>query len=154
VSAAPPGDLRIRYRAARIVGTALLAAVGVYAVVIELLARGVSRQPMTYPLRHQPTFAYFLFGVGVLILVAAAVVRRTMLARKGANVAERIQGGSIVALALAETPAVFGILVFVTTGQRGAAYALFLLSLAGLALYFPGWSQWEEWTRDARSTPR
>lgn len=92
MSAAPPGDLRTRYRAARIVGTALLAAVGVHAVV--------------------------------------------------------------VALALAETPAVFGILVFVTTGQRGAAYALFLLSLAGLALYFPRWSQWEEWARDVSSISR
>jgi hypothetical protein len=152
VSAAPPGDLRPRYRAARIVGSALLVAVGVYAVIVELLARGVSRSLMTYPLRHQPTFAYFLFAVGVLILAAAAVVRRAMLRGGGATVGERIQGGSIVALALAETPAVFGILVFVTTGQRGAAYALFVLSLAGLAIYFPRWSQWEEWARSASLT--
>jgi hypothetical protein len=151
VSSRPQPDLGPRYRAVRIVAVALLLAVGIYVVVIELLSRGI---PMSYPLRGQIALGYFFLAVGVVAVVAAGVLRRVMLSRAGAGPGERIQGASIVSLALAETPAVFGLLVFVATGQKDAAYALIVLAVAALALYFPRWSQWEEWAREPRAASR
>jgi hypothetical protein len=54
---------------------------------------------------------------------------------------------SVVASALAEVPGVGGLVVYMLTGLPTAAYPLFVLSLAALLLYFPRWSQWEEWAR-------
>ena len=49
-----------------------------------------------------------------------------------------------MASALAEVPALFGLVSYMLTGLPTAAYPLFVLSFAALLVYFPRWSQWEE----------
>jgi hypothetical protein len=61
---------------------------------------------------------------------------------------------TLVSLAMAETPAVLGIVLSGATGQRAAAYALLLLAVTALAVYFLRWSQWEEWARATRLPAR
>ena len=83
--------------------------------------------------------------VGVVAVLIAGAVRRSLLARGSTDPGERIQAASIACFAVAEVPAILGIVVCLATGVRELAYALFILSLLGLAVYFPRASQWEEW---------
>ena len=77
------------------------------------------------------------------------IVRRTLLGRSPAGdeaaQARRLVSTSITIAALAEVPAVLGLVLFMLSGMRGDFYALFVLSLALQAVYFPrleGWRQW------------
>ncbi len=151
MSAVPALDLRARHRAATIIAVALIAAVGVNGLVIELIARlGLMKE---YPMAGQAWLAYALLAVGVVVVGTAARARRAALERGAADPGARIQTASIIALALAEVPATFALVVFVSTGARGGAYPLLVLSLLAHAVFVPRWSQWEEWAREIRSQP-
>lgn len=142
MSVVPRPDLRTRHRMMTIVAAAMMVSVGVSWVLVEVLARTGSVRP-AFP--GDARIGYLVLGVGVIVALVAGIVRRALLARGPADPGERIQAASIVSFALAEVPAVGGLMVFMLTGLREAAYPLFVLSLAALLLYFPRWSQWEEW---------
>jgi F0F1-type ATP synthase membrane subunit c/vacuolar-type H+-ATPase subunit K len=77
------------------------------------------------------------------------VVRRALLGRSPAGdtagQARRLVSTSITIAALAEVPAILGLVLFMLSGLRGDFYVLFVLSLVLQAVYFPrldGWRQW------------
>ncbi|HTY77796.1 MAG TPA: hypothetical protein VMI34_08265 [Candidatus Bathyarchaeia archaeon] len=95
-------------------------------------------------------------GVRVALWVAAAAVagligmlRRALLGRSPAGdaaaQARRLVSTSLTVAALAELPAVLGLVLFMLSGMRADFYALLVLSLALQTIYFPrldGWRQW------------
>jgi hypothetical protein len=143
--------LRDRHRVVTVVAIAMLGSVGVYWVVVELSARLQKHTP-AFP--GEVRIGYLAVAVGVIVAYAASIVRRSMLAGGPGDAGARIQVASIVTFALAETPAVLGVVAFLLTGLREAAYPLFVVALAAHALYFPRWSQWEEWARAAARPTR
>jgi hypothetical protein len=145
--------LRDRHRVVTVIAIAMLVSVGVYWVVVELIAR---LQTRTYPFPGEVRVGYLAFAVGVIVASAASIVRRSMLAGGPADTdaGARIQVASVVTFALAEIPAVLGVTAFLMTGLREAAYPLFVVAVAAHAVYFPRWSQWEEWAQAGPSTRR
>ena len=145
--------LRDRHRVVTVIALAMLVSVGAYWVVVELIAR---LQTQTYPFPGEVRIGYAALALGVIVASAALLVRRSMLAGcpADADAGGRIQVASVVTFALAEVPAVLGVTAFQITGLREAAYPLFVVALAAHALYFPRWSQWEEWARAAPPTRR
>jgi hypothetical protein len=143
--------LRDRHRVVTVIALGMLVSVGVYWVVVELIARLGTR---TYPFPGEVRIGYVALALGVIVASAASVVRRSMLAGGSADAGARIQGASVVTFALAEVAAVLGVTAFLITGLREAAYPLFVVALAAHALYFPRWSQWEEWARAVPPTRR
>jgi len=127
-----------------ILAVALLMSVGVNWIVVETLA---SLGTVRHPLPGQAWIGHLLLAVGIGVVIVAGIARRSLLARGPAEAGDRLQMASVVSFALAEVPAVGGLMVFVLTGVREAAYPLFVVSFAGLLLYFPRWGQWEEWAR-------
>ena len=95
-------------------------------------------------------------GLRIALWTAAAavagligVVRRALLGRSPAGdtagQARRLVSTSITIAALAEVPAILGLVLFMLSGLRGDFYVLFVLSLVLQAVYFPrldGWRQW------------
>jgi len=95
-------------------------------------------------------------GLRIALWTAAAVVagligvvRRVLLGRSpagdAAGQARRLVSTSITIAALAEVPAILGLVLFMLSGLRGDFYVLFVLSLVLQAVYFPrldGWRQW------------
>jgi hypothetical protein len=134
-------DLRAQYRVAVTVAAALIAAVATYWALVPTLARLGALRPA---FAGNVQIGHLALGLGVVAVVAAGVMRRATLASGGGPPAARLLSASIVALALAEVPAVFGLVAYVLTGLAAAAYPLFVLSLAALLLYFPRWPQWVE----------
>ncbi|HZE35833.1 MAG TPA: hypothetical protein VE482_04985 [Candidatus Eisenbacteria bacterium] len=95
-------------------------------------------------------------GLRIALWTAAAVVagligvvRRALLGRSpagdAAGQARRLVSTSITIAALAEVPAILGLVLFMLSGLRGDFYVLFVLSLVLQAVHFPrldGWRQW------------
>lgn len=134
-------DLRAQYRVAVTMAAAFIAAVATCWALVSTLARLATLRPA---FAGNVQIGRLALALGVVAVVLAGVMRRATLASGGGSPAARLLSASIVALALAEVPAVFGLVAYVLTGLPVAAYPLFVLSLAALLLYFPRWSQWEE----------
>jgi hypothetical protein len=127
-----------------IVAAAMLVSVGVSWVLVEILAR---LGTVAHPFAGQARVGYLALALGIGFVVVAAIVRRVLLAGAPDDPSRRIPMASVVTFALAEVPATCGLMVFMLTGMREAAYPLFVVSFAGLLLYFPRWGQWEEWAK-------
>ena len=144
MSVGPTPDLRTRHRIMIIVAAAMLVSVAVYWILVEILAR-VGTVQHSFP--GEVRIGYVALALGVIVAYAASIVRRSMLAGGPADPGARIQIASVVTFALAEIPAVLGVVAFLLTGLREAAYPLFVVSIAAHAMYFPRWSRWEEWAK-------
>ena len=104
----------------------MVVSVGVYWVVVEFTAR---LQKFTPAFPGENRIGYVALAAGMIVASAASIVRRSMLAVGPADAGARIQVASIV-------------------------YPLFVVALAAHAVYFPRWSQWEEWARAVGATRR
>ncbi len=144
MSVAPKPDLRAQHRTATIVAVALMVAVASCWSLGPTLARLGTLKPA---FAGDARIGYLALALGVVVVVVAGIVRRATLAGSVGEPGARLLAASIVASALAEVPGVGGLVVYLLTGLPTAAYPLFVLSLAALLLYFPRWSQWEEWAK-------
>lgn len=52
---------------------------------------------------------------------------------------------SVISLALSETVAIFGFVIFLINGSSLDFYLFFILSIIFIIIHFPRYSQWEEW---------
>ena len=129
------------------VAMALMAAVATCWSLVPTLARLGTLKPA---FAGDARIGYLALALGVVVVVVAGIVRRVTLAGSAGEPGARLLAASIVASALAEVPGIGGLVVYMLTGLPAAAHPLFVLSFAALLLYFPRWSQWEEWARAGR----
>jgi hypothetical protein len=84
-----------------------------------------------------PALAIVLIGMGFTSLVISFVIKRTFLAKSVAmQDLKLVQQAYIVALALCESAALFGLLIHFATGSV-YYYAGFALAIVGMLLHFP-----------------
>jgi hypothetical protein len=90
-----------------------------------------------------------LWAAAVFEAGLIGILRRTLLARSrsvGVSAqARQLVRTAVLTSALAEVPAILGLALFMLSGLRGDFYALFALSIALQALYFPRPDGWREW---------
>ena len=149
-------DLRRTYRETAIVCGAMVASILIYAVVVEVL-RARARQPLggggaginIDVLRYA---IYLLAGIEGL---AIPFVRRAVEAGPAlrGSLLARLRTGSLVGAALAEVPAVLGLVLFLLAGSRPDFYALAGWSLLLQLFHFPRYERWEEAARPAARHP-
>jgi hypothetical protein len=139
VSIAHPLDFRAQYRAAVVMSVALIGAVAMCWSLVPLLGRVGTLRPA---FAGNGQLGHLALALGIVVVIIAGVMRRATLARGGGPPAARLLAASVVASALAEVPAVLGLVVYMLTGLPTASYPLFVLSFAALLFYFPRWSQW------------
>jgi hypothetical protein len=143
------GGLETAYRNAVITCGAMAASTVLYVVAVAIVS--ISQAPFEgFAGQMQPAgLRIALWTVAAFVAGLIGIVRRTLLGRSPAGdevaQARRLVGTSITIAALAEVPAVLGLVLFMLSGIRGDFYALFVLSLVLQAVYFPrleGWRQW------------
>lgn len=132
-----------------LVHAALIASVGVYAVILWLL--GASLRPPGPPLRRAPEWAVALFAVAQYVAVTAFSRRILVSPRRPA--AERVRGCFLVRMAAAEAIGVFGLLLGFTGSGAGWVAGLFLLSFLALGLSTPSREAWAGALRAAGGGP-
>jgi len=167
-------ELKSAYRISLVIGLAMLASVAVYAVIVELMKRqgGFTSQPP--PEETVSLLRYIFLGVAGMDLILILVLKRLMLGRKisesppaappskaaapfpgvyqmkGFNYPAPILAlltSSLISYALCEAPAILGLVLFFI-GRKPSDFYLFLaLSLVLFAVFFPRFSQWEDFIK-------
>ncbi len=147
--------LETAYRIAAIICGAMAASTVLYALVVAVIS--VSQAPFEgFAPAAQPSI--LRTALWTLALVEAGLiglVRRALVARSRSEGAaaqgRRLITTAVVIAALAEVPAILGLVLFMLAGLRGDFYALLALSLALQAVYFPRLDGWREWAAEPAS---
>lgn len=131
------------------VHAALVASIGVYAVMLVFLRPGALRSENPTP--PSPRLVFALAAVGLGQFAAVSWVGRTLLRSRRPDGAERVRLYFLLRASAAEAIGLFGLLA----GLRGAplvhSVALFTLSLAAMLIVAPSRAAWEQALRMAGS---
>jgi hypothetical protein len=133
-----------------LVHTALLASVGVYAVVLLFLRSEIA------PAAAEPPAGTRLFlvlaALGAAQFAGASVVGRALLRSPRSGAADRVRLYFLLRGAAAEAIALYGFVLGLLGASASQVAALFVLSVAALLLCAPARVSWEEAFRRAQSS--
>ena len=143
--------LKARYLAVNFIGLAMIAAVFVYAGVVELIKWQLA--PFAGFAKLDPR-TVGLLTYGFLALAAAQfgiikVVQKILPTRSADNLTQ----AAVITFALCEAVAVLGLVLFLLAGNPMDFYIFMLISLGFFYLFFPKYKQWEQ-RISAGSPPR
>ena len=142
---------RSAFRTAVFVHAAIVAAIFLYAVIIEILKAMLRPLPRLAPETDVRLLRYVFYG---LAIVAVVVIRRV---NRGAALArpdepyrdflQRLSRTAIISSTLCEAPAGLGLVLMLLTGSVRDFYYLLFVSLFLAFMYFPRTRAWEEISR-------
>ena len=147
-----PSGLEAAYRNAAITCGAMAASTLFYAAVVAVIS--ISQAPFEgFATQSQvSTLRIALWTVAILEAGLIAFARRALLTRARAEgsaaQAGRLVTTAVITAALAEVPAILGLVLFMLFGLRGDFYVLLALSLALEAFFFPRLDGWRAWAAE------
>ena len=134
--------LKARYLAVNFIGLAMIAAVFVYAGVVELIkwqlapfAGFAKLDPHTVALLKYAFLALAAAQFGIIKAVQKILPTRTV---------ENLSVAAIITFALCESVAVLGLVLFLLAGNSMDFYIFMMISLGFFYLFFPKYEQWEQ----------
>jgi F0F1-type ATP synthase membrane subunit c/vacuolar-type H+-ATPase subunit K len=134
--------LKSRYLAVNFIGLVMIAAVFVYAGVVEVIkwqwgpfAGFANLSPQTAKL-----IKYIFLALAAAQFVIVKVVQKIIPARS----ADKLPQAAIITFALCETVAVLGLVLFLLAGNALDFYVFMVISLGYFYLFFPKYEQWEK----------
>ena len=134
--------LKARYLAINFIGLAMIAAVFVYAGVVELIKWQWA--PFTgFAKLDAPTVSLLKY---VFLALAAAqfgiikVVQKILPTRSADNLTQ----AAVITFALCEAVAVLGLVLFLLAGNALDFYVFMVISFGFFYLFFPKYEQWEQ----------
>lgn len=152
--------LKSAYRTAAFIGLSMVGSVLVYAVIVEVIRAQYAPFGGFSPLPEITVLRAVLAGVAVVMFFVIRLVIKLFLSGKipgsGAGgpsgplpaEAQRLVSAAMVTYALCETPAVFGLVLFLINGNPFDFYGFMALSLLYFAVYFPRFSAWVAWMQE------
>jgi hypothetical protein len=133
--------LKARYLAVNFIGLAMIAAVFVYAGVVEVIkwqlapfAGFAGLDPRTAGLLKYVFLALAAAQYGVIKVVQKIVPARSV---------DNLPQAAIITFALCEAVALLGLVLFLMTGATLDFYIFMVISLGFFYLFFPKYEQWE-----------
>jgi len=140
--------LETAYRNAAIICGAMAASTVLYALVVAVISAFQAPFWGFAPGAQPSILRSALWTTALVEAGLIGLVRRALLARSrsegAAAQARRLITTAVVTAALAEVPAILGLVLFMLWGLSGDFYALCALSLALGAIYFPRLDGWRE----------
>jgi hypothetical protein len=147
-----PIALKTRYLAVNFIGLAMIASVFVYAGVVEWIkwqwapfAGFFQLAPSQAALLKYIFLAFAAVQYGVIKLVQRIVPARSV---------DNLPQAAIITLALCESVAVLGLVLFLLGGQALDFYIFMLISLSFFYLFYPKYDDWEKRVNAAGPAPR
>jgi hypothetical protein len=142
--------LKARYLTVNFIGLAMIAAVFVYAGVVEVIKWQWS--PFTGVARLDPHTAgllrYIFLALAAGQYVMIKVIRKIVLAQSLDNLPQ----AAIITFALCESVALLGLVLFLLAGHSLDFYIFMVISLGFFYLFYPKYEQWEQLMK--ADTPR
>jgi hypothetical protein len=128
-----------RYFVARLLYMTFGASLFISALVVELLTNQLQSFPnqIDFGLDYSK-LRYLFYGMAVIMIVSLRILRGTLLKKAPLHTT------AIITAAFCESPAIFGLVLFLLTGMKRDFHFLSIISLFLLFMYFPRHSHWEE----------
>lgn len=156
--AAPAQDFSVdrinaAHRSARSIAFAIFASLPMYALVVEILHR---TQPSVAPVAASSVLRITFFALAGVFIFTATVVKGVLLRSVPSDAESRLSRlriASILTAALAEAPAVLGLVLFMISRSRTDFYILLVVAAYLLVRHLPQQAAWELYVRrggDAR----
>jgi hypothetical protein len=143
--------LKARYLAVNFIGLAMIAAVFVYAGVVEVIkwklapfAGFATLDPGTADLLKYVFLALAAAQFGVIKAVQKILPTRSV---------ENLSTVAIITFALCESVGVLGLVLFLLAGNSMDFYIFMVISLGFFTLFFPKYDQWEQRLRAEKNNP-
>jgi F0F1-type ATP synthase membrane subunit c/vacuolar-type H+-ATPase subunit K len=133
--------LKSRYLAVNFIGLAMIAAVFVYAGVVEVIKwqwapfHGFAKLPV----QTESLLRYIFLALAALQYVVIKAVQKLVLAQSQDNLPQ----AAIITFALCETVAIFGLVLFLLCGNTLDFYVFMVISLGFFYLFYPKYEEWE-----------
>jgi hypothetical protein len=134
--------LKARYLAVNFIGLAMIAAVFVYAGVVELIKWQWA--PFAGFARLDPRTAAFLKYIFLALAAAQFGIIKAVAKIMPMRSADNLSQAAVITLALCETVAVLGLVLFLLAGNAVDFYIFMAISLGFFYLFFPKYEQWEQ----------
>ncbi len=137
-----PVTLKARYLAVNFMGLAMIAAVFVYAGVVELIKWQMA--PFAGFARLDPRIAGLLKYVFLAIAAAQYGIIKLIQKIGPARSVDQLPQTAIITFALCEAVAILGLVLFFLTGNTMDFYIFMVISLGFFYLHYPKYEQWEQ----------
>jgi hypothetical protein len=134
-------SLKQRYLVINFIGLAMIGSVFLYAVIVEVFKRYYD--PFTGFADLPPHIADMIKYVLLVVALVFFLLIRVMQNRLAAMSPRLLPSIAIMSFALCEAVAVFGLMLFLLTGNSLDFYLFFAVSLFLFYMYFPKYDQWE-----------
>ena len=137
-----PITLKARYLAVNFIGLAMIAAVFVYAGVVELIKWQLA--PFAGFAKLDPHTAAFIKYTFLALAAAQFVVIKAVQKILPTRSVDNLPQTAIITFALCEAVAVLGLVLFLLAGNPMDFYIFMVISLGFFTLFFPKYDQWEQ----------
>ena len=144
--------LKARYLAVNFIGLAMIAAVFVYAGVVELIKWQWA--PFAGFAKLDPRTAGFIKYVFLALAAAQFGIIKAVQKILPTRSADNLSQAAVITLALCETVAVLGLVLFLLAGNAVDFYIFMAISLGFFYFFFPKYEQWEERVRAGDSSKK
>jgi hypothetical protein len=144
--------LKSRYLAVNFIGLAMIGAVFVYAGVVEVIKW--QWVPFSGFANLPPQTASLLKYIFLALAAAQFVIIKVVLKTLPARSLDKLPQAAIITFALCETVAIFGLVLFLLTGNALDFYVFMVISLGYFYLFFPKYEQWEQLVSTATPTQK
>lgn len=144
----PQEELRTHLRPAAMIGTAIIASLVIYLVLVEVL-RAVLKPFRGFAASGAPQAVRLAMFAAAAVLVLVILLLRHRLFRvppgdDARTAFRRLQTASLIVLVLGEIPAVIGLALFLIGGNAVDFYALLFASIVLTFIDFPRRAAWED----------
>jgi len=144
-------ELKKRYLAVNFIGLAMIGSVFIYAVVVEILQRVYA--PFTgfasFPEGTADLLTYLFLFLALVNYFLIRFISKNLIARSP----QHLPQAAIITFALCEAVAVFGLVLFLLTGNSFNFYIFFAFSLFLFYINFPKYDHWERIVSSAAEKP-
>jgi hypothetical protein len=148
-------DLKKAHKTSAIIYIAFMLSLAIYLVVFEVLkARIPDFQGMMEKIDF-PWLRYAFYALGLVQIFLIKFMRET--ATKSLSTVDvkilinHLQKMSMVSAALCEVPVILGWVLFFLSGKAQDFYVLLIVSFVVFVMYFPRFSNWDEWIKSKTS---
>jgi hypothetical protein len=149
--------LRQYHKMATVIGYGMMGSLLIFAAIVETLKATAFESlgflsPSTFDLLR-----YLFFGLAFIEFFVIRIIKNLILSRGGRistlsgqsdpllSKVLKLYTAAIISFAFCESVALYGFVLFIIGGSSLDFYLFAFLSLIFFAVYFPKYSQWEEW---------
>ena len=148
-------DLKKAYKTSAILYVAFMLSLVIYLVVFEALKAQIPDFTGMMEKIDFPWLRYAFYALGLLQVFLIKFIRET--ATKSITTVEakflinHLQKMSMVSATLCEVPVILGLVLFFLSGSVQDFYILLIVSFVLFVMYFPRFTNWEEWIKSKTS---